>query len=207
LKRTLIILSLVLLPVFLFHSCEDKKPNNSGPHGPEYYYPINFKYKWTYARLNTACQVSDDSFSVSALDRRTRELEDIGTESGWDLLPSGGGTTFVYQKGDSIFVLEIGSTKLPAKVLVGPIEEGNFWKDARGYEYVISGFEDIYSEASGGYYWKCVKIRRTMSGDSKKSDFWWAPKIGNVKRTEIDLEGHCVSGEELRRFDSSSEFP
>ena len=201
-RRILIITAVLLLSVFAFHSCDDKKPNNPELENPRYYFPINFEYKWTRVLLNTLCEVSDDSFSISAVGKHTRP-----EGAGWDLVSSNGGTTFVYYKGDTIFTLDIGSTQLPAKALVGPIKPGTFWRDLRGYEYSIVGLEDVYSEAAGGFYRGCAKVRRTISGEPKKSDIWWAPQVGKVKRTEVNQGGQCVSGDELRRLDKSPEFP
>lgn len=206
-KTTLIILA-ALLSIFLVNcSCDNKKPIDPKLQDPAYYFPINYEYKWTYVKLNTSCEISTDSFSVTAATRNTRNLPGLGLKSGWDLVSSTGGTTFEYHEGDSIFTIDIGSTTLPAKVLVGPIKEGTFWTDARGYEYLIVGFESIYSSAGGGVYEGCAKVRRTITGDPKKTDFWWAPQIGKVKRTETNQSGQCVSGDELRRLDKSPEFP
>jgi hypothetical protein len=201
-KRVLIAIMVVLAGFLAVHGCDKKKPPKPDLTKPGYYFPINFQYKWTYAKLNALCEVSDDSFSVVAVDRNTRPQG-----SGWDLVSSGGGTTFVYTVYDTIFTIDIKSTELPAKALVGPIQQGTFWKDARGYEYVINGFEDLYSYAAGGVYKRCARVRRTISGDTKKTDFWWAPQIGLVKRMETGSDENCVSGQELRRLDKSPDFP
>jgi hypothetical protein len=205
--KTFITLIVVWGGLVVIQGCNDKKPNGPDMRNPTLYFPLNFEYKWTYVKLNTQCEVSEDSFSVSVSNKNTRLIQGIGWESGWDLVSATGGTTFVYHKSDSIFTLDIGSTLFPAKVLVGPIQAGTSWKDSRGYEYYIGGFEDVYSEAAGGVYRGCARIRRTISGDTKKSDFWWAPQIGKIKRKEINLSGQCVSGEELRRLDKSPNFP
>jgi hypothetical protein len=205
-KQILIILVILLLLFFAFQCEEKKKPNNPDLENPGYYFPINFKYKWTYVLLNNQCKVGTDSFAIDSVAQKNRE-EMSGWESGWDLYSSGGGTTFVYRKGDTIFTREIPGTPLPSKVLVGPIQKGRYWKDLRGYEYYISGFEDIYSAAAGGTYYGCAKIERTSSGDPKKTYLWWAPQIGKVRREEKNQSDQCVSGEELRRLDKSPFFP
>lgn len=201
-RNILVILAILLLSFFAFQSCSEKKPNNPDLERPGYYFPINLYYKWTYVFLDNQCGVSDDSFFISAVGRKSRPQG-----SGWDLVSATGGTTFVYHKGDTIFTSDIGSTQLSAKALVGPIRQGTYWKDARGYEYSIVGFEDIYSEAAGGFYRGCAKVRRTISGDPRKTDIWWAPQIGKVKKTEVNQGGQCVSGEELRRLDKNPDFP
>jgi hypothetical protein len=201
-KRVLIAMLVVLVGFLVVQGCEKKKPFKPDLTKPGYYFPINFQYKWTYARLNALCEVSDDSFSVTAVNRNTRPQG-----SGWDLVSSSGGTTFVYTLYDTIFTIDIKSTELPAKALVGPIEKGTFWSDARGYQYLITGFEDIYSDAAGGSYKGCARVRRTNSGDSKKADLWWAPQIGLVKLMETGQDEKCVSGQELRRLDKSPDFP
>ncbi|KPL00460.1 MAG: hypothetical protein AMJ91_04660 [candidate division Zixibacteria bacterium SM23_73_3] len=201
-KQILILFAAVLLLFFVFQCDDKKKPNNPELEDPSYYFPINYFYKWTYVLLNRQCVPSQDSFAITAVNKNKRD-----GASGWDLLSSGGGTTFVYRIRDTIFTKDVGSTPLPAKILVGPIKEGNSWKDARGFDYSIVGFEDVYSTAAGGTYRGCAKIRRTYSGDPKVSYFWWAPQVGKVKRTEIDQVGQCVSGEELRRLDKRPDFP
>ena len=203
-KQILIILSIMLLLFFAFQCEEKKKPNNPDLEDPGYYFPINFEYKWTYVYLNLSCIAVEDGFAIAAVNKNTRP-----EGSGWDLVSSLGGTTFVYRKGDTIFTKEIDSTPLPSKVLVGPIQKGRYWKDLRGYEYYISGFEDIYSAAAGGTYYGCAKIERTSPGDPKKTYLWWAPQFGKVRREEKDQSDpdHCVSGEELRRLDKSPYFP
>lgn len=206
-KTTLIVLGTFLVLCMVGFSCEKKDDVDPRLKDPTFYFPINREYKWTYVTLNTSCQISEDSFSISADTRNTRDLPGIGIKSGWDMVSSTGGITFRYHEGDTIFTIDIGSTTLPAKVLVGPIEQGTFWKDTVGYEYVITGFEDIYSDASGGFYKGCARIRRTITGDPKKTDFWWAPQVGKVKRMETNQGGQCVSGDELRRLDKSPEFP
>jgi len=201
-KQMLFIFAILLLLFFAFQ-CEDKKkPNNPNLEDPGYYFPINFEYKWTYARLNRQCVVVEDSFAIAAVNKNTRP-----EGSGWDLVSSGGGTTFVYRKGDTIFTKDIGSTPLPSKVLVGPIRTGTYWEDLCGHEYNILGFEDVHSAAAGGTYYGCAKIKRTSSDDPEVTYLWWAPQIGKVKREKKDQSGQCVSGEELRRLDKSPHFP
>lgn len=201
-KQIMIVITILLILIFLFE-CQDKhKPNGSYAEDPGYYFPINFKYKWTYVRLNRQCVVSTDSFAIDSVAKNIRE-----GMSGWDLISSGGGITFIYRKGDTIFARDIGSTPLPSKILVGPIKVGTYWRDARDHEYSILGFEDIYSAAAGGTYRGCAKIKRTDPDDPKVTYFWWAPEIGKVKRTETYPSGECVSGEELRRLDKSPLFP
>lgn len=206
-KQMLFIFAILLLLIFAFQCGDKKKPNNPELEDPSYYFPINFKYKWTYVLLNNQCAVGTDSFAIDSVAKKTRE-EMSGWESGWDLYSSGGGTTFVYRKGDTIFTREIPGTPLPSKVLVGPIQKGRYWKDLRGYEYNILGLEDIPSAAAGGTYYGCAKIKRT-SEDPKVTYLWWAPQIGKVRREEKDQSDpdHCVSGEELRRLDKSPLFP
>jgi hypothetical protein len=199
-KKTLFILAILSLLFFVFECAEDKKDNEEAE-DPGYYFPINYKYKWTYVRLNNQCAVSTDSFAIDDVARNTRN-----GVSGWDLISSGGGVTFVYRKGDTIFAEDIGSTPLPSKILVGPIRAGTFWKDERGHEYSILGIEDVYSAAAGGTYQRCAKIKRINPGDPNVTYFWWAPQIGKVKRAEKD-QSRCVSGEELRRLDKSPDFP
>ena len=206
-KKAAVIFASLMFLWLGFNGCDKKGTDNDPPENPGYYFPINFYYKWTYVLVNYQCEVSDDSFAVSAASKNTRFLQEIGWESGWDIVASGGGTTFVYHKSDTIFTLDIGSTQLPTKVLVGPIRQGTFWRDSRGYEYVVGGVEDIYSDAAGGVYKGCARVRRTISGDSKKTDVWWAPQVGKVKRVEITQGGQCVSGEELRRLDKHPDFP
>lgn len=206
-KRIVLILGFLMLGLLAFQSCEKKKPNNPDLERPGYYFPINLEYTWTYVHLNTQCEVSQDSFKISAVTRKTRYLGEYGWESGWDLVSATGGTTFVYHKGDTIFNFDVGSTPYPAKVLVGPIRQGTFWEDDREFEYSILGFEDIYSEAAGGVYRRCARIRRTMNDDPRKADFWWAPQIGKVRRAYTNQGGQCESGEELRRLDKNPEFP
>ncbi len=201
-KKVLAILGILAFLWLVLGGCEKKGTKDDQPENAGYYFPINFKYKWTYVLLNYQCQASQDSFVINAVNKHTRP-----EGSGWDLVSATGATTFVYHKADTIFSLDIGSTQIPAKVLVGPIRQGTFWRDARGYEYVIAGFEDVYSDAAGGVYRGCARVRRTISGDSKKTDVWWAPQIGRVKRAEKNQEGQCVSGDELRRLDKSPDFP
>jgi hypothetical protein len=200
-KKILLVLTILLVLFLAFDCGEDKKPTNPDREDPGYYFSINRYYKWTYACLNRQCTVVEDSFWISAVDRNTRP-----EGSGWDLVSSGGGTTFVYRNGDTIFTREIGSTPLPSKVLVGPIQKDAYWKDLCGHEYSILGFEDIHSVAAGGTYRGCAKIKRTSSGDPEVTYLWWAPQIGKVKREEKN-QGQCVSGEELRRLDKSPDFP
>lgn len=185
-----------------FNACEKKGTNDEPPDNPGYYFPINFQYKWTYVRLNNDCEVSpNDSFTISVLDRNTRPQG-----SGWDLISAGGATTFVYHQGDTIFTLAVSGSPEPFRELVGPVKAGTFWRDTlREWEYYIMGFEDVYSEAAGGVYRGCAKVRRTSS-DGKRTDVWWAPNIGKVKRTEINQSGMC-EGEELRRLDKHPDFP
>jgi hypothetical protein len=202
-KKTLIAMMVVLVGFLIVQGCEKKKPFKPDLTKPGYYFPINFQYKWTYVRLNALCEVSDDSFYIAAKDRNTRPQG-----SGWDLESAAGGITFVYQKGDTIFTLDINGSPEPFRQLVGPIQAGTFWRDVlRGWDYHITGFEDIYSPAAGGVYRGCARIRRTSSEDPKTTDFWWAPQIGLVKQTETGLDGKCVSGQELRRLDKSPDFP
>lgn len=202
-KTVLIAITIALLGFLVVQGCDNKKPPKPDLTSPGYYFPINFQYKWTYTRLNAQCEVSDDSFSVTAVDRNTRPQG-----SGWDLESSVGGITFVYQKGDTIFTLDVNGSPEPFRQLVGPIQVGTFWRDElRGWEYYITGFEDVYSAAAGGTYRGCARIRRSSSEDPKKTDFWWAPQIGLVKQMETGQEGNCISGQELRRLDKSPDFP
>jgi len=202
-KRVLVGLVVVLGIFLAIQSCDKKTPPKPNLDDPGYYFPVNFEYKWTYVLLNAQCQVSQDSFSVRVVDRNTRP-----EGSGWDLVSATGGTTFVYHKGDTIFTLDVKGSPEPFRELVGPIKAGTFWKDVlRGWEYNITGFEDVTSGAGGVVYRGCARVRRSSPGYSQKTDFWWAPQIGKVKRTETDLDGRCVSGEELRRLDKSPNFP
>jgi hypothetical protein len=200
-KRIVLVFSLLLALFFAF-VCDKDKNNDINKEDPSYFFPLNLEYKWTYMLLNNSCDVSQDSFFIQVVNRNSRP-----EGSGWDLVSSGGGTTFVYRKGDTIFTREIGSTTIPSKVLVGPVRSGTFWRDARGYEYSILGLEDVPSPAAGGTYTGCAKVKRTISGDPKVTYIWWAPEKGKAKRTEKDQSGRCVSGEELRRLDKSPHFP
>jgi hypothetical protein len=200
-KRILLILAM-LAAAFCAFQCSEDKEKDPNTEDPGYYFPINFKYNWTYLLLNSGCAPGTDSFAINAVGKHTRP-----EGSGWDLVSTGGGTTFVYRKGDTIFVKEIGSTPSPSKALVGPIKPGTYWKDARDHEYSILGFEDVQSAAAGGTYRGCAKVKRTTPGQSEITYFWWAPQIGKVKRTQKNQSGQCVSGEELRRLDKSPDFP
>ena len=200
-KRTMLIVA-VLLALFFLFECSEKKNDDIDREDPGYFFPLNLKYKWTYVLLNSQCEVGTDSFWVSVVQKKTRP-----EGSGWDLVSSGGGTTFVYRKGDTVFTTDIGSTPYPSKVLVGPVKGGTFWKDLRGHEYSILGLEDVSSEAAGGVYRGCAKIKRTTPGETDVTYLWWAPQIGKVKRAHKDQSGRCVSGEELRRLDKSPDFP
>ena len=73
-KRILLILGFLMLGFLAFQSCEKKKPNNPDLERPGYYFPINLEYTWTYVRLNSQCEVSQDSFKISAVTRKTRFL-------------------------------------------------------------------------------------------------------------------------------------
>jgi hypothetical protein len=196
-------LSLVLL-LFLFQCGQKDKPTNPELKNPSYYFPINFYYQWTYAVLGYGCEATGDTFYITAVDKNTRP-----EGSGWDLVSASGGTSFVYQQGDTIFHKKDVTSTLPAyKVLVGPMEEGTYWKDNSpySYEYSIVGFEDLYSDIAGGTWGGCAKVKRIAQGDTKVKYFWWAPQVGRVKEAEY-RSGQCQQGEELKRLEKSPDFP
>jgi hypothetical protein len=206
--KRMVLISILLSALFLAFACDEDKNDDIDRQDPGYFFPINQKYKWTYVHLNNACNVGSDSFSIETLSRRTRRDYFGSLQSGWDLISSGQGTTFVYRKSDSIFTNQVPITTFPSKVLVGPIKGGTYWKDAREYEYNILTIEDFYSQAAGGTYSGCAKIKRTTKGSANISYYWWAPQIGNVRREErYQGSGGCISGEELKRLDKSPEFP
>ncbi len=205
--KRIVVTAAILLALFCVFECSEKKNDDIDREDPSYFFPINLKYKWTYVYLNSQCDVGSDSFYIETLSKRTRKDYYGSLRSGWDLISSGQGTTFVYRKSDTILTNQVPITTYPSKVLVGPVRTGTFWKDARDHEYSILGLEDVPSEAAGGVYRGCAKIKRTTPGQTDVTYFWWAPQIGKVKRAHKDQSGRCVSGEELRRLDKSPDFP
>ena len=201
-KQILVIFVTLLLFVFSFQCSEKNKPTGPDLEDPNYYYPVNLDYKWTYVHLNIGC-VEGDSFVITAIGRNERP-----EGPGWDLVSSSGDTSFRYQLGDSIFY-ENNVTYPPSspsyKVLIRPVKAGTFWKDAFDFEYSIVGFEDLYSSIAGMTYQGCAKIRRTQSGNPTVKYLWWAPQFGRVKEVEYAFGDtlNCLQGEELKRLDKS----
>lgn len=207
--KQILVIFVILLLLFLVFQCESKKkPTGPDLEDPNYYFPINLDYKWTYVDLIAGCKVPGDSFAITAVNRSTRP-----EGSGYDLVSSRseGDTSFVYQLGDSIFyIYNVESYLHPYKLLIRPIRDGTFWKDAYGYEYSIMGFEDLYSSIAGVTYRGCAKIRRILSGDTKVKDFWWAPQYGKVREANYIHSGdslYCEGAEELKRLDKSHIVP
>jgi len=204
-KRILVIFAILLIGLFAFNCGEKKKPTGPDLEDPNYYYPVNLDYKWTYVHLDIGC-VEGDSFVITAIGRNHRSE---GT--GWDLVSSvGGDTSFRYQLGDTIFYENNVTYFSPSyKILIRPVKTGTFWKDAFDFEYSIVGFEDLYSYIAGMTYQGCAKIRRTRTGDSRVKYLWWAPQYGRVKEVEY-ADGdtlNCLQGEELKRLDKTQINP
>jgi hypothetical protein len=202
--RQIVVIFVILLLLFLVFQCESKKkPTGPDLEDPNYYFPINLDYKWTYVDLIAGCTVPGDSFSITAVNRSTRP-EGLGYDLVSSLAPND--TSFVYQLGDTVFYKYSvkSSPPYPFKVLIRPIRSGTFWKDANGYEYSILGFEDLNSSIAGETYRGCAKIRRILSGDTKVKDFWWAPQFGKVKEADYIHSGdslYCEGAQELKRLD------
>ncbi|MCK4404410.1 MAG: hypothetical protein KAW02_04900 [candidate division Zixibacteria bacterium] len=209
-KRIVVVSSMVLLLFFAFQCDDKKKPNNPRLEDPSYYFPINLHYKWTYAILGNQCSATGDTFVITAETKNNRIIDGV-SYSGWDMVTSpGGGISFVYRVGDSIFYKKNVNDPLPPyMILVGPIRVGTVWKGTSlyGYEYRILGFEDLYSPIANDTYSGCAKVERTSSDDSKTIKyFWWAPQKGKVKEA-VYQSGECQQGEELKRLDKPPDTP
>ncbi len=196
----------VLLLFFTVMQCGGKKkPPAPDTKNPKYYFPINPTYEWTYASLGLDCEVYD-TFFVTATNKNVRYVDGVN-QSGWDMvsLPSGD-TSFMFQVADTIFYIKSihSSRPDPYKLLVGPIEAGTFWKDRFSYDfdYIIIGFEDVYSSLAGVTYRGCVKVSRTSSDNDITKYFWWSPEYGRVKEVTY-LSAQCQSGEELLSLDKT----
>jgi hypothetical protein len=205
--KRIALIFILILALFFAVTCDKDENDDIDREDPGYFFPINLKYKWNYVHLKSNCDVGSDSFYIETLSRKTRTDYYGRLQSGWDLISSGQGTTFVYRKSDTIFTNQVPITTFPSKVLVGPVKAGTYWKDARDHEYNILRIEDFYSQAAGGTYGGCAKIKRMTQGSANVSYFWWAPQIGNIRREERYQGGNCTSGEELKRLDKSPEFP
>lgn len=209
-KSSVVIFAILLL-LFLVFQCEKKNgPPKPDREDPNYYFPRNIDYKWTYVRLGDGCVPTVYAFVITVTKINTRP-----EGSGFELVSSlSMDTGFVYQVWDSIFYKNNVKLPLPPyKLLVRPIKNGASWRDAYGYVYSVEGFEDLPSSVAGGTYQGCVVIRRTASGSNRMQRVWWAPQYGKVREAEFTPSGsgdtlHCEEGGiELMRLEKNPNFP
>ena len=207
--KQILVIFVILLLLFLVFQCENKKkPTGPDLEDPNYYFPRNVDYKWTYVHLSGGCTVPGDSSAITAVNRSTRP-----EGSGLNLVSSEApnDTGFVYQLGDSIFyIYKVEPNSHPYKILIRPIRGGTFWKDRppHEFEYSVVGFEDFYSPVAGITYRRCAKIKRTAEGDNTIKYYWWAPQFGKVRVADYDSgDSLYCEGEELKRLDKAPIVP
>ncbi|MGB2990654.1 MAG: hypothetical protein WBC98_11940, partial [Candidatus Zixiibacteriota bacterium] len=135
-RQALVIFAVLSLVAFVLQ-CDEKKPDETNFEDPDRFFPVNFKYEWTYVDLGPGCVVAErDTWVVAARTRTTRTVEGV-SHNGWDLqlLTGGQSTGFRYRVKDTIFYWNDVSypEQPPYKVLVGPVKAGTNWKDRDVY--------------------------------------------------------------------------
>lgn len=203
-----VILSIALLVLFVY--CEEKSTNPPPPDNPGHYYPMQKDYSWRYVQLGgEGCGVIADSFHHIILGTNKRDNE-VGWDLGWYHLSEISDTSFIYEKGDTLFLKKVGQSVPRLKILVGPIKAGTSWKDS-SFFYIIEGLEDITLTINGETYKRCAKIVKTFRNPSPtkpdKVYEWWVPGYGEVKEMEVDKSDTCTLAKELRHFSKTGEFP